>query len=209
MHPVIEAFQDITAQMEIKASSRQAMIASLTDNSTETFWESGDEDRNKTKIISITNNAGKELIAKSIYIHIDNVRDLGSKISHVTFKYGDSGASETQTAKLKLTEIENRFAGWVHCVLPSSEVSLKCIKLELKGPDNTLRLRQIKVLGVSAAKSQDNAKPVINSIQIQQANCEAETLRVFRLLTSQVIKLVLLFNEITNSSLLVINIFIL
>jgi E3 ubiquitin-protein ligase MYCBP2 len=213
MHPVIEAFQDITAQMEIKASSRQAMIASLTDNSTETFWESGDEDRNKTKIISITNNAGKELIAKSIYIHIDNVRDLGSKISHVTFKYGDSGASETQTAKLKLTEIENRFAGWAHCVLPSSEASLKCIKLELKGPDNTLRLRQIKVLGVSSAKSQDNAKPVINSIQIQQANCEAETLRVFRLLTSQVIKSVLLiFNQLClklkNSS-LVINIFIL
>ena len=45
----VEVLCDVTAQMEIKASSRQAMIGSLIDNSTETFWESGDEDRNKTK----------------------------------------------------------------------------------------------------------------------------------------------------------------
>ena len=187
IQPVIEAFQDLTPQMEIKASSRQAMIASLTDNSTETFWESGDEDRNKTKIITINNsNDVKDVIIKSVYIHIDNVRDLGSKISNVSFKIGDTGALEPQLIKLKVAEVDNRFSGWLYCVIPYTESSLKCIKLELKGPDNTLRLRQIKVLGSTAAKSQDRPKPFISSIQIQQTNCEAETLRVFRLLTSQV-----------------------
>ena len=45
----VEKYVDITSNLELKVSSRQAMIASLNDNSTETFWESGDEDRNKAK----------------------------------------------------------------------------------------------------------------------------------------------------------------
>ena len=32
---------------------RSSMLSSLTDGSTETFWESGDEDRNKTKSVTI------------------------------------------------------------------------------------------------------------------------------------------------------------
>ena len=43
--PYVRTLQDLTKTAEVKASSRQAMVASLTDNSTETFWESGDEDR--------------------------------------------------------------------------------------------------------------------------------------------------------------------
>lgn len=36
---------DFSHAVEIKVSSRPALSASLTDESTETFWESGDEDR--------------------------------------------------------------------------------------------------------------------------------------------------------------------
>lgn len=36
---------DFSHAVEIKVSSRAALSASLTDESTETFWESGDEDR--------------------------------------------------------------------------------------------------------------------------------------------------------------------
>ena len=43
--PYVRTMQDLTKTAEVKASSRQAMVGSLTDNSTETFWESGDEDR--------------------------------------------------------------------------------------------------------------------------------------------------------------------
>ena len=59
------------------------------------------------------------------------------------------------------------------------------IRLEMKGPDNTLRLRHIKVLG-----EEEGASLVVSTHQspliMQQKNCEAETLKVFRLLTSQV-----------------------
>lgn len=36
---------DFSHAVEVKVSSRAALSASLTDESTETFWESGDEDR--------------------------------------------------------------------------------------------------------------------------------------------------------------------
>ena len=76
-----------------------------------------------------------------------------------------------------------RFAGWVTCFAPS----LKFVKIELKGPDNTLRLRQVKALGVlGGGRSPDAAASAFGPSTIQQANCEAETLRVFRLITSQV-----------------------
>ena len=49
--PRVEMMQDLTKTAEVKASSRQAMVASLVDNSTETFWESGDEDRYETTLV--------------------------------------------------------------------------------------------------------------------------------------------------------------
>jgi E3 ubiquitin-protein ligase MYCBP2 len=70
----VETLKDLTPGVDIKTSSRQAMVSSLTDNSTETFWESGDEDRNKTKTITIV--CGAHSFPRMIYIHIDNCRDL-------------------------------------------------------------------------------------------------------------------------------------
>ncbi|XP_023214467.1 E3 ubiquitin-protein ligase MYCBP2-like, partial [Centruroides sculpturatus] len=72
---VVESLKDVTSLVDIKASSRQAMVNSLTDNSTETFWESGDEDRNKTK--SLTLICSIQARPKTVYVHIDNCRDLG------------------------------------------------------------------------------------------------------------------------------------
>lgn len=66
---------DITDVFELIISSRQAMVGALTDNSTETFWESDDEDRNKPKIIEIS-MIKPHYVCKSINIHIDNCRDL-------------------------------------------------------------------------------------------------------------------------------------
>jgi hypothetical protein len=67
-----------------------------------------------------------------------------------------------------------------------SDASHSVVRLELKGPDNSLRLRQIRVLGEVEGESlklghQHSAQT------IQQRNCETETLRVFRLITSQVL----------------------
>ena len=54
----------------------------------------------------------------------------------------------------------------------------------MKGPDHSLRVRQIKVLGNS--DGEHISLPAKKSaLDMQQENCETETLKVFRLLTSQ------------------------
>ena len=80
-------------------------------------------------------------------------------------------------------ELEPRFTGWVSCCIPLRNMTY--VRLEAKGPDNSLRLRQIKVLGeMDGVSLTVGAQP--SALIMQQRNCEAETLKVFRLLTSQV-----------------------
>lgn len=79
----VECLRDLMGECEVRASSRQAMVPSLTDASTETFWESGDEDRNKTKALTITCPPASR--PQAVYVHIDNCRDLGvSQFSSVS-----------------------------------------------------------------------------------------------------------------------------
>lgn len=73
--------------------------------------------------------------------------------------------------------------GWVTSELPGGDHHV--IKVELKGPENTLRVRQVKVLGWKEGES-IKIPGHISASMAQQKNCEAETLRVFRLITSQV-----------------------
>lgn len=61
------------------------------------------------------------------------------------------------------------------------------VSMELKGPDNSLRVRQIRMLGEIEGGSLKVGKQ-LSAQTIQQRNCEAETLKVFRLITSQVNK---------------------
>ncbi|EFN81009.1 Probable E3 ubiquitin-protein ligase MYCBP2 [Harpegnathos saltator] len=178
MSGCVDALRDLTSSVDIKASSRQAMIGSLTDNSTETFWESGDEDRNKTKIVTIV--CGAHSLPRMVYVHIDNCRDLTHKVSSVTFQ---SGVNSDEMIKLRSVEIESRSAGWINC--PITDQRHVVVSMELKGPDNSLRVRQIRVLGEIEGESLKVGKQ-LSAQTIQQRNCEAETLKVFRLITSQV-----------------------
>ena len=45
------------------------------DSSTETFWESGDEDRGKIKSLTLT--CKDEQTPMLVAVHIDNSRDIG------------------------------------------------------------------------------------------------------------------------------------
>ncbi|XP_076446720.1 E3 ubiquitin-protein ligase MYCBP2-like isoform X7 [Babylonia areolata] len=174
----VSALKDLTPAAEIKASSRQAMIGSLSDNSTETFWESGDEDRNRVKTLNIvcSNKANPSVI----YIHIDNSRDLANKVNNVSVS---TGTTTEDMKKIRSMDVEARFAGWLNCAIPAER--RRHIHIELKGPDQSLRVRQIKVLGT--VDDEAGVMPVKKtSLQIQQDNCESETLKVFRILTSQV-----------------------
>jgi E3 ubiquitin-protein ligase MYCBP2 len=189
----------------------------------ETFWESGDEDRNKTKFIALKCPPG--LLGRCLAVHVDNGRDMANKISSLTFRAGKTSAAaaaddgqqaaagQPPLTVLKTVEVESRYAGWIHCFLTDSVETTAAIntggggsqhlllRVEMRGPDNTVRLRQVKLIGRCAADDDllaaggaaaAAASPVAlipnraESARIQQANCEAETLRVFRLITSQV-----------------------
>lgn len=65
------------------------------------------------------------------------------------------------------------------------EKSHSVIRLELKGGDNSMRIRQVRVLGRMEGESLKVGRQHAAAV-IQQKNTEAETLRVFRLITSQV-----------------------
>ncbi|XP_060681896.1 E3 ubiquitin-protein ligase MYCBP2 isoform X5 [Hemiscyllium ocellatum] len=174
----VTCLKDLTGIVDIKTSSRPAMIGSLTDGSTETFWESGDEDKNKTK--SITINCVKGICVRYVSVHVDNSRDLGNKVSSMTFF---SGKATEDLSRIKQTDMDSRHMGWVTSELPGGGNHI--IKIELKGPENTLRVRQVKVLGWKENESIKIGGQISASVA-QQKNCEAETLRVFRLITSQV-----------------------
>ena len=175
----VERWADLTAQAEVTVSSRQAMVPSLTDGSTETFWESGEEDRNKTKWVSV--KLPNPLNARSVAVHVDNGRDIGNKVGNILFK---TGKSQEELVVAKSVEVETRFAGWLTCFL--SQPSQEFVKIEVKGPDNTVRLRQVKVIGGGDEVVSPSPPEKAESQRIQQSNCETETLRVFRLITGQV-----------------------
>ncbi|XP_033631426.1 E3 ubiquitin-protein ligase MYCBP2-like isoform X2 [Asterias rubens] len=176
----VELLRDVTNATELLVSSRAAMLPSLTDGSTETFWESGDEDRNRTKSITVTCNDG--LVARMVAVHVDNSRDLGNKVTGVTFFIGPNSEFLLKTLN---SNLEARHVGWVTCNLDLCTESPKIIKVELRGPDSHLRVRQVKVLGQNEGENLSTG-PQQSAQALQQKNCEAETLRVFRLLTSQV-----------------------
>ncbi|KAK6172343.1 hypothetical protein SNE40_016020 [Patella caerulea] len=183
----VSALKDLTSNTEMKASSRQAMIASLNDNTTETFWESGDEDRNKVKVLTVICSNKTE--PSSVYIHIDNSRDIQNKVSSMTI---NAGTAVEDLHKIRTFELESRHIGWVSCSIP--DTNYRHIQIELKGPDQSLRVRQVKVLGT--LEDEDCYLPVKKTAaDLQQLNCEAETLRVFRNLTSQVFGK-LIFNDL-------------
>lgn len=72
------ACRDVTAFCEVSASSRQNMTGCLTDGSTETFWESGEEDRNKVKWIQMAFPGGTADNSPHIVcVYVDNTRDPG------------------------------------------------------------------------------------------------------------------------------------
>ncbi|XP_047671328.1 E3 ubiquitin-protein ligase MYCBP2 isoform X18 [Tachysurus fulvidraco] len=175
---MVTCLKDLTSVMDIKTSSRPAMIGSLTDGSTETFWESGDEDKNKTK--SITLSCVKGISATYVSVHVDNSRDIGNKVTSITFL---CGKAVEDLCRIKQIDMDSRHMGWVTSELPGGDYHV--IKIEMKGPENTLRVRQVKVLGWKEGDTIKIAGQISASVA-QQKNCEAETLRVFRLITSQV-----------------------
>ena len=110
-------------------------------------------------------------------VHVDNIRDPQNKVSSVTFR---AGRSAEQLTRLRTVPVEARHAGWLAVPVPARLEAAR-LRLELKGPDGSLRLRQVALLA-----EEEVPRPAPAGAAVRQAACEAETLRVFRLIAAQV-----------------------
>uniref|UniRef100_A0A182JBJ2 RCR-type E3 ubiquitin transferase n=1 Tax=Anopheles atroparvus TaxID=41427 RepID=A0A182JBJ2_ANOAO len=200
----VTLFQDITDMYELTVSSRPALAPALLDNSTETFWESDEEDRGKPKTIELTpgGRAGPSASGTAacqlalIAIHVDNSRDVACKVTSLLLYGGSHINNATGTGELSLLrtiEIDPAACAWQTIPLtPPGSGTSGHYRLEIRGPDATLRIRQVKLYGTRASNltaSEAPQQPVATlptPRQVQSRLCEQETLRVFRLLTGQV-----------------------
>ncbi|GBP93144.1 hypothetical protein EVAR_69406_1 [Eumeta japonica] len=148
---------------------------------TETFWESGDEDRNKAKWIQVAySGSTPDDRPHIVCLHVDNTRDTASKTLLVTFLYS-GGSSELY--HMQDIDIDSKAAAWLCYTLPRVSTFPIRVRCELRGPEPAVRVRQLRVLAAPA--------PLPSSVgntpaSILHGLVETETLRVFRLVTSQV-----------------------
>jgi E3 ubiquitin-protein ligase MYCBP2 len=170
-------YQDILIKDNLKCSSNVAMGNSLTDGSTETFWESSGESRGNFKRMDVTWE--EEVSPIAVAMHVDNTKDTGQRVETVSWSYGPSSTDFKKVQELKLPLSHS---GWKLLYLPS-DTKCKFVRVEVKGPSNNVRVRQLKVLAAPAAPNEESIVPVEEA---HMQNCESVALQLFRLLTSQV-----------------------
>ena len=90
--------------------------------------------------------------------------------------------------------------GWKTLFIPDSDRECSVIRYELRGAQNNVRARQVLVLGLP-----DKQMSCLTTGLAMQKNCEAEALRLFRLLTAQVSILLLghLYIEILTGTVVI------
>lgn len=121
-----------------------------------------------------------------------------------------AGQSLGDTNLIKSVDVDPKACAWISAKITNE--SYTHFRLEFHGPENTLRVRQIKLLGLPSSMSgldeqfneqfsgahsatgacgngglhtlKSNLK-LTNALRIQQQICESETLRVFRLITGR------------------------
>ncbi|XP_064076475.1 E3 ubiquitin-protein ligase MYCBP2 [Vanessa tameamea] len=184
---------DVTGWCEVSVSSRPGMAGALTDGSTETFWESGDEDRNRAKWIQLLYAGPSHQDRPHILcVHVDNTRDTVNKTLLMTFLY--SGGSSDMT-HMQDIEVDPKAATWVCYTLPRSSTSSVRLRCELRGPEGAVRVRQLRVLGAPIMDPEPHS-----SLHPLHSLAERDTLRVFRLLTSQVFGKLLEWEQSSSES---------
>ncbi|XP_052871008.1 E3 ubiquitin-protein ligase highwire [Anopheles cruzii] len=197
----VTLFQDVTDAYELTVSSRPALAPALLDSSTETFWESDEEDRGKPKTIELVpggraGGGGSGCHLTLIAIHVDNSRDVACKVTSLLLYGGSpshSPAAGGELSLLRTIDIDPAACAWQAIPVTSVGVAAPSAghyRLEVRGPDATLRIRQVKLYGtrtdnLTTSEAQSHA-PSPSPRQVQSRLCEQETLRVFRLLTGQV-----------------------
>ena len=174
--------EDVTSKVAITVSSREAMLNSLTDNSTETFWESGDDCKMRPRDINF--KLPKELrnYGYRVCVYIDHVRDTGYISDTITVSVGET-KDKKELAEISSQKLASNHVGWISVTIPIERVK-KFIQIQLKGTKNACRVRQVKL--VRGNEGNESVKTTLPATQMQLASCESQTLRLFRALTSQI-----------------------
>lgn len=126
-----------------------------------------------------------------------------------------SGQTAEQLNKIQTYEVESRFSGWLGVFINGivilayinqfffffffspkyllfrfntvwfADDTHRALCIEIRGTDSSVRVRQIKVLGIVSGESLAYGRQYSYST-IQHRQCENETLKVFRSITFQV-----------------------
>lgn len=83
-------------------------------------------------------------------------------------------------------KLNTTHSGWKTLNVPEDITEVSLIRFELRGAQNNVRARQVAVLEYPDSTHPPSSS-AINTDLAMQKDCEAEALRLFRLLTSQVI----------------------
>lgn len=118
---------DMSGMFVVNVSSRLAMASALTDNSTETFWESDEEDRNKSKSIEVSLNKF-DYSCKMIAVHIDNTRDVQNKVTNILF-YG--GQSLGDTNLIRSYDVDSKTGSWISANIPGNFHQVSYLLIEI------------------------------------------------------------------------------
>uniref|UniRef100_A0A0M3IF83 DOC domain-containing protein n=1 Tax=Ascaris lumbricoides TaxID=6252 RepID=A0A0M3IF83_ASCLU len=130
---------DITPLTRFEASSRQAMVVCLTDGNSDTFWESGEEDKNRPRTLTV--HCDNECVnATLLAVYVDNIRDEGYRTCSLTVTATDSDGIRRI---LHSESLDHQYIGWVKCCI----AGVSCVQVIFKSNDASVRVRQVRVFG--------------------------------------------------------------
>jgi hypothetical protein len=115
---------DVGALCRVEASSRQQMVACLLDGSAETFWESGEADKNRPRTLFLTWQPS-DVDVQLVCVYVDNRKDEAYRIQSVTVHTGDDLATPIGSHQLQV-----KFSGWLKYAVRPSVCKLQ-VKAEL------------------------------------------------------------------------------
>lgn len=127
---------DITEKFDVLASSHQQMAVFMADKTSETFWESGDQDAGRTKVIELINK--RHFLASVACVYIDNQQDSAFRTKSITFYKNENKI----TRLIKTSNVEPNFTGWVKCTVHH----WGNISLHIDSLDSQIRIRKIILL---------------------------------------------------------------
>uniref|UniRef100_A0A915PSJ6 RCR-type E3 ubiquitin transferase n=1 Tax=Setaria digitata TaxID=48799 RepID=A0A915PSJ6_9BILA len=139
----VKQMEDITGILHYEASSRQGMIGCLTDGNSETFWETGEEDKSRPRYVTVHCDI-RSYTATLLTVYVDNIRDEGYRTSSITVVTTES---DGRRRKIHSECLDYQFIGWFKCCI----AGLNSVQVIFRGNDPSLRIRQLRVFGINTA----------------------------------------------------------